>query len=181
VAFVSFDETSTAPRAPVAPNQQINRAAIAFEHATFAHVATWTKGLSVRCSAKARTDLAYCGAGAAGTRRPAKAIEVLLPNFGIGVHMDVTTRSRSKSPDRGNARKLDGYTIHLLKLDGTVATVGNKRRDGTVKLTVEVRDRTGERRIPVKLARNPRSPEFARAVGEMKAELLQRRRDARLS
>jgi len=94
--------------------------------------------------------------------------------------MDVNTHSRNTSADRGRAR-LDGYTIHLLKLDGTVATVGKKRRDGTAKLTVEVRDRTGERKIPVKLARNPRSAEFARAVGEMKAELLRNRRDGRLS
>ena len=95
--------------------------------------------------------------------------------------MDVNTHSRSTTADRRRATKLDGYTIHVLKLDGTVATVGKKRRDGTAKLTVEVRDRTGERRIPVKLARNPRSPEFARAVGEMKAELLRRRQDTRLS
>jgi hypothetical protein len=95
--------------------------------------------------------------------------------------MDVNTHSRSTTAERGRARRLDGYTTHLLKLDGTVATVGKKRRDGTVKLTVEVRDRTGERRIPVKIARNPRSPEFARAVGEMKAELLRRRQDGRLS
>ena len=93
--------------------------------------------------------------------------------------MDVNTHSRSTTAHRG-AAKLDGYTIHLLKLDGTVATVGKSRRDGTAKLTVEVRDRTGERRIPVKLARNPRSVKFAQAVGELKAELLQRtRRDQR--
>src|SRR5262245_43611455 len=96
-------------------------------------------------------------------------------------HMDVDTHSRSTTTDRRRATKLDGYTIHLLKLDGTVATIEKKRRDGTAKLTVEVRDRTGERRIPVRLARNPRSPEFARAIGEMKAELLRRRQDARLS
>jgi len=88
--------------------------------------------------------------------------------------MDVNTHSRNTTADRGHARKLDGYTIHLLKLDGTVATVGKTRRDGTAKLTVEVRDRRSERRIPVKLARNPRSSKFARTVGEMKAELLQR-------
>ena len=90
--------------------------------------------------------------------------------------MHVDTHSR----DRGRA-KLDGYPIHLLKLDGTVATVGKKRRDGTDKLTVEVRDRKGERKIPVKLARNPRSAEFARAVGEIQAELSRNRRDGRLS
>ena len=79
--------------------------------------------------------------------------------------MDVNTHSRSTTAHRGAA-----------KLDGPVATVGKSRRDGTAKLTVEVRDRTGERRIPVKLARNPRSVKFAQAVGELKAELLQRTR-----
>jgi hypothetical protein len=88
--------------------------------------------------------------------------------------MDVNTHSRNPTADRGGAGRLDGYTIHLLKPDGTIASVGNRRRGGTVKLTVEVHDRKGERRIPVKLARNPRSPELARAVGEMKAELLRR-------
>jgi hypothetical protein len=88
--------------------------------------------------------------------------------------MDVNTHAPEGTPDQGRAGKLDGYTIHLLKADGTIATVGKKRRDGTVQLTVEVRDRKGERRIPVKIARNPRSAEFSRAVGEMKAELLRR-------
>ena len=88
--------------------------------------------------------------------------------------MDVNTPPRKTSGESGRARKLDGYTIHLLKADGTIATVGKKRRDGTVKLTVEVRDCKGERRIPVRLARNPRSAEFADTVGEMKAELLRR-------
>ena len=88
--------------------------------------------------------------------------------------MEVNSPRQNANADPGSAGKLDGYTIHLLKLDGTVATVGNSRRDGTAKLTVEVRDRKGERRIPVKLARNPRSSRFARAVGEMKAELLRR-------
>ena len=94
--------------------------------------------------------------------------------------MDVNTHSRKTSDDAGRAGKLDGYTIHLLRSDGTIATVGKKRRDGTVKLTVEVRDCKGERRIPVRLARNPRSAEFADTVGEIKAELLRdgkRRRD----
>jgi hypothetical protein len=93
--------------------------------------------------------------------------------------MDVNTHSPKTSKVPGRAGKLDGYTIHLLKSDGTIATVGKKRRDGTVKLTVEVRDRKGERRIPVRIARNPRSAEFAEAVGEMKAELLRRGRNRR--
>ena len=95
--------------------------------------------------------------------------------------MDVNTHSRNTTADAGSARKLEGYTIHLLRLDGTVATVGKSRRDGTAKLTVEVRDRRGERRIPVKLARNPRSSKVARTVGEMKAELLRRSQGDRLS
>ena len=93
--------------------------------------------------------------------------------------MDVNTPSPKKTVDSGRAGKLDGYTIHLLKADGTIATVGKKRRGGTVKLTVEVRDCKGERRIPVKTARNVRSREFAEAVGEMKAELLRRGRNRR--
>ena len=80
--------------------------------------------------------------------------------------------NHSKATTRAKSSKLDGYTIHLLKQDRTIATVGRKRRDGTVKLTVEVRDRKGERRIPVRIARRPRSSEFVRAVGEMKAKLL---------
>ena len=99
-----------------------------------------------------------------------------MKNLESGGDMDVNSHSRNTTAEPGSAGKLDGYTIHLLKLDGTVATVGKGRRDGTVKLTVEVRDRRGERRIPVKLARNPRSSKFARTIGEMKAELLQRTR-----
>jgi hypothetical protein len=93
--------------------------------------------------------------------------------------MDVNTHSQETTGDPGRAGKLDGYTIHLLKADGTIATVGKRRRDGMVNLTVEVRDRKGERRIPVRLARNPRSAEFANTVGEMKAELLRRGRKQR--
>jgi hypothetical protein len=93
--------------------------------------------------------------------------------------MDVNTPSPEGTGESGRAGKLDGYTIHLLKADGTIATVGKKRRDGTVQLTVEVRDRKGARRIPVRVARNPRSAEFSRAVGEMKAELLSRAKSAR--
>jgi len=88
--------------------------------------------------------------------------------------MDVNTQSPENIGEPGRAGKLDGYTIHLLKADGTIATVDKKRRGDTVKLTVEVLDWKGERRIPVKLARNMRSREFARAVGEMKAELIER-------
>ena len=105
-----------------------------------------------------------------------RAVQVLQPKFWNRWHMDVNTKT-SGTPAR--AGKLDGYTIHLLKADGTIATVGRKRRDGTVKLTVEVRDWKGERRIPVRLARNPRSPEFADTVGKMKADLLRQSREHR--
>jgi hypothetical protein len=88
--------------------------------------------------------------------------------------MDVNTHSRNTTVNRGSAGKLDGYTLHPLKLDGTVVTVGKNRRDA--KLTVEVRDHRGERRIPVKLARSSRAAKLARAVGETKDELLQRTR-----
>src|SRR5688500_4442381 len=91
--------------------------------------------------------------------------------------MDVNTEAPEAPGDAARPGKLDGYTIHLLKADGTIATVGAKRRGGTVPLTVEVRDRKGERRIPVKVARNPRGAAFSKAVGEMKAELLRRAHD----
>jgi len=93
--------------------------------------------------------------------------------------MDVNTRPRNRANDRNRARKLDGYTVHVLSRDGTIATVGKKRTDGTRKLTVEVRNRSGEREIPADVAKNLRSPEFARAVGELKSRLLERRKGRR--
>ncbi len=87
--------------------------------------------------------------------------------------MDIHTHSRKKAGER-RARKLDGYTVHVLSRDGTIATVGKKRTDGTRELTVEVRGRRGERRIPADVARNLRSGEFTRTVGEMKTRLLRR-------
>jgi hypothetical protein len=86
--------------------------------------------------------------------------------------MDGNTHSAHRAGNRGMARKLDGYTVHLLALDGTIATVRRKRSDGTFQLIVDIGDRRGERRISAAVARNPRSAAFARAVGKVKAELL---------
>ena len=88
--------------------------------------------------------------------------------------MDVNTRPQSGANDRKRARKLDGYTVHVLSRDGTIATVGQQRTDGTRKLTVEVRNRRGEREIPADVAKNLGSAEFTRAVGELKTRLLER-------
>ena len=95
-------------------------------------------------------------------------------NFGIGVQMDGNTDS--SNPSRGTAKPLDGYTVHLLSLDGTITTVRKKPAadDATVELTVEIRDRKAEREVPAELAQNVRSPEFTRGVREVKAELLDR-------
>jgi hypothetical protein len=87
--------------------------------------------------------------------------------------MDVHTQSRKRVGER-RAKKLDGYTVHVLSRDGSIATIGKKGTDGTRELTVEVRDRRGERRIPADIARNLRSGEFTRTVGEMKTRLLRR-------
>lgn len=89
-------------------------------------------------------------------------------------HMDVNTRSSETAGDPGRAGKPDGNTIHLLKADGASATADKKRRAAAVKPAGEVLDCKGERRIPVKIARNMRSRELARSVGEMKAEIVER-------
>ena len=86
--------------------------------------------------------------------------------------MDGNTHSAHRAGNRGMARKLDGYTVHLLALDGTIATVRRKRSDGSFQLIVDIGDRRGERRISAAVARNLRSAAFARAVGKVKAELL---------
>ena len=89
--------------------------------------------------------------------------------------MDGNTHSGYRAGNRGTAKKADAYTVHLLTLDGTIATVRKKRSDGTFQLVVDMGDRRGERHIPAEVARNPRSAEFAQAVDEIKAELLGRR------
>jgi hypothetical protein len=84
--------------------------------------------------------------------------------------MDVDTHSTYRAGNR-SARKLEGDTVHLLNLDGTLATIRKKCSDGTFRLSVEVGARRSERKISAEIAGDPRSAEFARAVGEMKAEL----------
>lgn len=86
--------------------------------------------------------------------------------------MDANTRSRDRIGKRDRPLRLEGYTVHLLSLDGTIATVRRKRSDGTFQLIVEVRERRGVRTIPADIAADPGSEDFARVVDEMKAELL---------
>jgi hypothetical protein len=80
------------------------------------------------------------------------------------------------SATHNQAQSLDGYTVHLLSLDGTIATLKKARTGDALELTVEVRDRQARRKLPADVAENPRSAEFARAIREVKAELLRRRR-----
>lgn len=91
--------------------------------------------------------------------------------------MDGNTRS-SDLLSQGKTKALEGYTVHLLSLDGTITTVRKKVADddATVELTVEVRGGKAEREVPAELAQNIRSPEFTRVVREVKAELLDRHR-----
>ena len=93
--------------------------------------------------------------------------------------MDVDTHSTYRAGNRNSASKADGYAVHLLPLDGTMATIRKRRSDGTFQLIVEVGDRRSEREISAEIAGNPRSAGFAQAVGEMKAELLDRRKGCR--
>lgn len=93
--------------------------------------------------------------------------------------MDVDTHSTYRAGNRNPVGKADGHAVHLLPLDGTMATIRKKSSDGTFELIVEVGDRRSEREISAEIAENPRSAEFARAVGEMKAELLDRRKSYR--
>jgi hypothetical protein len=85
--------------------------------------------------------------------------------------MDVRPR-----PNRTAARRrwkiLDANVVHMLALDGTVATLRKKAADDSFQLTIEARDRQATRKIAPGVARDPESPEFARIVAEMKAELL---------
>ena len=93
--------------------------------------------------------------------------------------MDVNTRSRDRSVGRAKTKDLEGYTVYLLSLDGTIATITKKLADDTFRLTVEVRDRKSERKLPAEVAQNPGSAEFTRALREMKAELLDNRKGRR--
>jgi hypothetical protein len=96
------------------------------------------------------------------------------PIFGNGLQMDGSPRSADVDP--GRAKALDGYTVHLLSLDGTITTVRRKRADDTTyEVTVELRDKKAARKLPAELAQNIRSAEFKRVVREVKAELLKHR------
>jgi hypothetical protein len=91
--------------------------------------------------------------------------------------MDGNTRSGDEA--QGRAKALEGYTVHLLSLDGTITTVRKESTDDTLELTVEMRDRKAERKLPAEMARNDSSAEFSRVVREVKAELLGRRKARR--
>ncbi len=90
--------------------------------------------------------------------------------------MDVRTpRSSSRTSTGRSSRVQDIDVVHILALDGTVATIKRKRTkraDDNFQLTVQARDRQATRRIAAAVARDPESPEFARVVAEMKAQLL---------
>jgi hypothetical protein len=93
--------------------------------------------------------------------------------------MDGNTRPVGLNNARGGTKALEGYTFYLLALDGTIATLKKARTDDAFELTVEVRDRRARRTLPAEVAANPRSAEFARALREVKAELLRRRTQGR--
>jgi hypothetical protein len=87
--------------------------------------------------------------------------------------MDVRTDRPSTATADGRAFIIrDGNVVHILALDGTVATIRRKLADGTFELTVEARDHKATRGVESHVAENPDSPEFGRIVAEMKAELL---------
>jgi len=90
--------------------------------------------------------------------------------------MDVRTpRSSSRTAGGRGLRVQDVDVVHILALDGTVATIKRKRTkraDDNFQLTVQARDRQATRRIAADVARDPESPEFARVVAKMKAQLL---------
>lgn len=86
-------------------------------------------------------------------------------------------RSTDMNATHSGTSPLDeGYTFYLLALDGTIATLKKTHADDAFELTVEMRDRQARRKLPAEVASNPRSAEFARALREVKAELLRRRR-----
>jgi hypothetical protein len=87
--------------------------------------------------------------------------------------MDVRPHRFSSRIAGGRGSKIqDGNVVHILALDGTVATIKRTLADGSFQLTVEARDREATRKIASAVARDPESPELARIVAEMKAELL---------
>jgi hypothetical protein len=88
--------------------------------------------------------------------------------------MDGDTRSTDMKRTRKGTRPLEGYTYYLLALDGTIATLKKTHTDDAFELTVELLDRKARRKVSADVAANPCSAEFARAVGEVKAQLLRR-------
>jgi hypothetical protein len=79
--------------------------------------------------------------------------------------------ARRRADERGSKNPQEGYVIHFLALDGTVATLKKKVSDDTCQLTVEAHDRQATRRVAAKLARDPDSPELAQIIAEIKAAL----------
>ena len=87
--------------------------------------------------------------------------------------MDVRPhRSSSRKTGGRRWKLLDANVVHVLARDGTVATIKKKLADNSFQVTIEARDRQATRKIGPGVARDPDSPEFARIVAEMKAELL---------
>ena len=87
--------------------------------------------------------------------------------------MDVRPHRPSSRTAGGRGVKIqDANVVHILALDGTVATIRRKLADDSFQLTVQARDRQATRKIAPDVARDPESPEFARIVAEMKAQLL---------
>ena len=90
--------------------------------------------------------------------------------------MDVRTPRSSSRTSGGRALRIqDVDVVHILALDGSVATIKRKRTkraNDNFQLTVQAGDRQATRRIAAVVARDPESAEFARVVAEMKAALL---------
>jgi len=90
--------------------------------------------------------------------------------------MDLRARRSSSRIAGGRGWTIqDANVLHILALDGTVATIRRKPADDSFQLTVQARDRQATRRIARDVARDPESPEFARIVAKMKADLLRPR------
>jgi hypothetical protein len=89
------------------------------------------------------------------------------------LQMDLLTgRPPTRTADARRSAIRDANVVHILALDGTVATIRRILANDTFQLTVEARDREATREIESHVARNPESVEFGRIVAEMKAELL---------
>ena len=80
--------------------------------------------------------------------------------------------SRRTFDGRWPNKQQDVYVVHILALDGTVATLRKRMSDATFQITVEADDRRATRAVPPDVARDLDSPELAQIIAEMKAELL---------